>query len=249
MATIIASFLYDCSVTGKALGPLMGIIMLDTRFPRLKRDAGNPKSYSCNTMIKRIAGAGVRNIVSASRPKEFTSDFIDAAREIEEAGASAVTTTCGFMIAFQKEIEKHVSIPVLTSSLLQIPLIENSLPRCRKIGIITADSQSLMWDHLKIAGASERSRFMIEGMEDKAEFRRAILGNSATLDKKKLGSEVLKTANELVSADAHLGAFLLECTNLPPYSQLLRKTFGIPVFDFITMINWFISAMNPSDFQ
>ena len=249
MATIIASFLYGCPVTGKASGPLIGIIMLDTRFPRLKRDAGNPKSYGCNTMIKRIAGAGVRNVVSASRPKEFTSDFINAAREIEEAGASAVTTTCGFMIAFQNEIEKHVSIPVLTSSLLQIPLIENSLPRSRKIGIITADSQSLMWDHLKIAGASERSRFLIEGMEDRAEFRRAILGNSATLDKKKLGSEVLKTANELVSADAHLGAFLLECTNLPPYSQLLRKTFGIPVFDFITMINWFISAMNPSDFQ
>ena len=106
-----------------------------------------------------------------------------------------------------------------------------------------------MTDHLKIAGVSERSRFRIEGMEKKAEFWTAILGDSATLDKKKLGREVLKTANELVSADSQLVALLLECTNLPPYSPLLRKAFCIPVFDFMTMINWFISAMNPSNFR
>ena len=235
---------YVCNVAGKRTRPLIGVIMLDTRFPRLMWDAGNPKSYGCSTIMKRVSGAGVRKVVSANRPEEFATAFISAAGEIEDAGASAITTTCGFMIAFQREIEKHVGIPVYASSLLQIPLIENTLPRSKNIGIITADSQALMWEHLKIAGAYERRRFLIEGMEDKAEFRRAILNDSATLDRKKLGDEVLKTASELVSADEETGAFLLECTNLPPYSRLLRKKFGIPVFDFITMIDWVISSVH-----
>ena len=57
---------------------------------------------------------------------------------------------------------------------------------------------------------------MIAGVEYKAEFRSAILGNSTAIDKKKLDSEVLKIENELFSADEQLGAFQLECTHLSP---------------------------------
>ncbi len=218
--------------------------MLDTQFPRLMWDAGNPKSYACDTMIRKISGTGVRKIVSANRPEEFTSRFVSLAVEMEEAGASVITTTCGFMIAFQDDIEKQVNIPVYTSSLLQIPLIEKSLSQSRKIGIITADSKSLTWGHLKMAGASERSRFLIGGMEGRTEFRRAILDDSTTLHKEELRAEVIKIADELLSSDAQIGAFLLECTNLPPYSRSLRREFDLPVFDFITMVNWVISSMN-----
>ena len=115
-------------------------------------------------MIKSIPGAGVKNVLFVSRPYEFTPDFICAAREIEETGASEV------------------------------------------------------------------SCFLIGSMTEKAELRRAILDNSATRDKKKLGSVVLETANQQVSADAQLSVFLLECNNLPTYSQLLRKTFGIYIY-------------------
>ena len=91
-------------------------------------------------MVKRIGCTGVRNVVSTNESEELTSDFINAAREIEEVGASAVITTCSLIKAFQKKIDRQVSIPVPTSSLLQIKLIENALLRYRKVGTIMGDS-------------------------------------------------------------------------------------------------------------
>ena len=37
-------------------------------------------------------------------------------------------------------------------------------------------------------------------------------------------------------------AFVLECTDLPPYSEAICRS-GLPVLDFITMVNFLHSAI------
>ena len=45
------------------------------------------------------------------------------------------------------------------------------------------------------------------------------------------------------AAEPDLGAFVLECTDLPPFAEAIRQTTGRPVFDFVTLLGWIHSAL------
>jgi len=60
-----------------------------------------------------------------------------------------------------------------------------------------------------------------------------------TLDIEKCGNEMQKTALKLIQQNPDIGAIVLECTNMPPYAQIVHTaTGGLPVFDMVTMINY-----------
>jgi len=42
----------------------------------------------------------------------------------------------------------------------------------------------------------------------------------------------------VVKPNPDIGAILLECSDMPPYSADVQRAVNLPVFDFITMINW-----------
>ena len=41
--------------------------------------------------------------------------FLDAAAELVRRGADGITTTCGFLSLYQREIAAHVGVPVATA--------------------------------------------------------------------------------------------------------------------------------------
>jgi aspartate/glutamate racemase len=55
--------------------------------------------------------------------------------------------------------------------------------------------------------------------------------------------EVLGTALGALQKHPGIQAFVLGCTDLPPYSEAIRRRSGLPVFDFITMVNYLHSAI------
>jgi hypothetical protein len=55
--------------------------------------------------------------------------------------------------------------------------------------------------------------------------------------------EVIGTALAALAKHPNIRAFLLECTDLPPFSAAIRRQTGLPVFDFITMVNYIHSAV------
>jgi len=122
--------------------------------------------------------------------------FINAALELQEEGVKAITGACGFMALFQREVSDVVEVPVLLSSLLQIPFIYQTLSRKRKIGIVTADSKSLTSDHFISIGVSDEIPLVIRGMEDQKEFREAILEEKGSLDSDLIENEVLSVASQ-----------------------------------------------------
>ena len=86
-----------------------------------------------------MRGASPRRVV-VERDPSLLAPFIAAARELERDGASAITTSCGFLALFQRELAASVRVPLWTSSLLLVGEIEARLAPGRRVGIVSADA-------------------------------------------------------------------------------------------------------------
>jgi len=213
----------------------LGVIKLDTRFPRVLGDAGNPKSYPCAVRITTVKGATVDKVLSENLEERLVNSFVKAAKSLEAQRVVGITTTCGFLVRLQNKLTRMVEKPVLSSSLLQLPLILSILPKRKIVCVITADSTKL---------ALNKKRVHVVGMQNMKEFKSAILGNSSTLNTKKLKEEVVAVAKRALRKNKNIGCFLLECTNLSPYAKAIKRATGLPVFDYNTMVRWFLSALD-----
>src|SRR6266571_2456424 len=82
----------------------LGILMLETHFPRLLGDIGHPESFRVPTRRLVVAGATAPKVVrdaSGLAASGLLAAFTAAARELERDGAAAITTSCGFLVLFQ----------------------------------------------------------------------------------------------------------------------------------------------------
>ena len=193
----------------------IGIIALETRFPRIPGDIGNATTWDFPVVYRVVKGASPVGIVGGAETKLLES-FIKAARDLEKIGVKAITTTCGFLASIQEELSNSVSVPVLTSSLMQIPLIYRMLRKEQKVGIITIDSGSLTKRHLASVGADSVPTIIV-GTEGEKEITRALVGNEVSMSVKKAEADLVAVAKRLVSRQhAEVGAIVLECANMPP---------------------------------
>jgi aspartate/glutamate racemase len=230
-------------------GISIGIIILNVNIPYLPGNVGNATTYPFPVQFIKVKEASLERLIK-QQDNSLIKHFIDAAKELESQGVKAITGGCGFTALFQKEVASSVSVPVFLSSLLQIPFIFQILAPGQKIGVVTADKHSLTDRHFKAVGVdTDNIPLVIAGMEDKKEFRQAILEEKGTLDSSKIEKELLDTIEKMTRNNPNLGAILLECSDLPPYSYKVQQKTGLPVFDYITMINFVHTAVVKNKFQ
>src|SRR5689334_20373826 len=155
---------------GKTLyGARVGILMLETRFPRIPGDMGNAETWPFPVLYKVVPGASPRRVV-CEKAAGLLDEFLVAADELVSLGADGITTTCGFLSLFQREIAAHVGVPVATSSLMQLPFLERVLPPGRSVGVLTVSAANLTAEHLLAAGADPATP--VVGADDGSEFSR-----------------------------------------------------------------------------
>lgn len=58
------------------------------------------------------------------------------------------------------------------------------------------------------------------------------------IDLARIAQQVLIIRVEACATHPAIAAFVLECTDLPPFSASIRQQTGLPVFDFLTMANY-----------
>lgn len=218
----------------KEPGDFLGLLMLDTNFPRFVGDIGNPASYTFPLRSRIVRGASPARIIREN-PKAFLEPFVEAARQLESEGARLITTSCGFLTPFQAEIQQAVSVPVLASSLFLHPHLASLLPAGKKAGILTIAASSLSPNHLAAAGIPADTP--IGTTEGGGEFTAAILENRDKLDFGLAQKDNVAAAIRLKSEYPDLGAILLECTNMPPYADSIRAATGLPVFSILDGLN------------
>ena len=225
-------------------GQDLGILMLDTVFPRLVGDIGNARTFPFPVRYKVVRGALPARVVEQNDGRLLAA-FIDGARELAADGVKAVTTSCGFLAVFQRELAAAVDIPVLTSSLLQVPAVEKSLGPEQKLVIVTANSERLTARHLAGAGI-ESGRHIIFGLEDKPEFYATFVRQKTALDVAALQNEMEQAAREISDSFPDAGALVLECTNLPPFRRIFARVTGRPVYDILSLIGTLEFARGPA---
>ncbi|MET3918483.1 hypothetical protein ABID97_005314 [Variovorax sp. OAS795] len=207
----------------------LGVLMLDTRFPRPPGDVGNPETYARAGIPVRFAtvqGASPRRIVEQADPR-LIQPFIEAAVRLAADGASMITTSCGFLAAYQALLSDAVPVPVVTSSLLQVR-------RHAHPGIVTFDAHSLTPRILQAAGVPEGTP--VAGLRPGCELHRRILNDDTVLDLAEAQRNVVEAAMRLVEADPTVEHIVLECTNMPPYRQSVAAATGRQVHDIETLI-------------
>ncbi|SEC59275.1 hypothetical protein SAMN05444161_1437 [Rhizobiales bacterium GAS191] len=231
---------------GKAVyGAKLGILMLEARFPRIPGDMGNASTFPFPVLYKVVRGASPERVVR-KRADGLLDAFLEAARELVELGADGITTNCGFLSLYQAELASHVGVPVATSSLMQAPLIQATLPAGQRVGILTISAASLTKEHLAKAGVPEGTPVI--GTDGGQEFTRAILGDEPMLDVAAAERDILDAGTELLARHPETGAVLLECTNMAPYALALSEHLRRPVFDIVSFMAWFHSGLRPREF-
>jgi len=226
-------------------GASVGILMLDTLFPRIPGDIGNATTWPFPVHYKIVRGASVEKVV-LQKSEGLLEPFIKAAEELVSMGALGITTSCGFLSLFQRELAEAIKVPVATSSLMQVPIVQNLLPPNKKVGVLTVSAASLSADHLTAVGASIDTPVM--GTDAGVEFSRVFINNETSMDMNLIRQDMLDAGRALKTQIPELGAVVLECTNMAPYASLLQRDLGVPVYSIYNLIHWFQSGLTPPVF-
>jgi hypothetical protein len=219
-------------------GHAVGILVLDLHYPYLPGNVANATTFDFPVLYKVLKGAG-DEILEAD--PSLLDKVIAGGKELEEQGVRAVVGSCGYFGNYQKEVAEALDVPVFLSSLMQVPLIMHSLKLDQKVGILCAVKDSLTPKMLEACGITDLSRIAIAGAQDIPDFQR-ILGFEGKFNSRKLEEDLVKMAEQLVSDNPEIGALLIECTDMPPYSWAIQDAIQLPVFDYITLINWIHQA-------
>ena len=222
----------------------VGIMMLRTGFPRPPGDIGNPTTWPFPVLYQTVERATVQRVVSREPPLEsLLEPFVSAGNRLIEAGAGALTTSCGFLILLQRELGRRLPVPVMTSSLQQVPFVQAGLPNGQGVGVISVHAGNLTPAHLLAAGAPADTP--VVGTEGGRELTRVIMNDLDELDYQAARQDVLDAGEALLAKAPETGAIVLECTNMAPYAGALQAHVGRPVYDIVSLICWLQAGLRP----
>ena len=232
---------YKVRPKANSYGFAIGILLIDCSTPFIPGDVGNASTYDYPVLYKTVADVTLERLIEQG-DESLIDNVILAARELQEMGVRAITSDCGYMIRYQQQVADALDIPVILSSLVQLPMLELSVGCRQKIGIICANKERLSPKLLEIAGLKDPGKVVIYGLEKQINFRGPILDETGTLEPEKIELEIVAIAREMIAQHPEVGPILLECSNLPPYAAAVQAATGRLVFDYTSLINGYCAA-------
>jgi hypothetical protein len=213
----------------------LGVLTLDTQFPRLPGDIGNPASFGVPVLTRTVRDTRPQQAVQSAagqRAADLFTPFCRAMHDLERMGAAAITTSCGFLVLMQERLQAQATVPVVTSSLMMLPGL---LDKHARVGVLTVSARHLSQEFLAAAGvpASRMDDVVIEGVDAAGEFARAMLENRPSFDFGRARRDVLEAARRLAARDARLTDVVLECTNMPPYAGEIARATGLKCWSLL----------------
>ena len=212
----------------------IGVLSLDWEPEQVKTEEDTPGNLGSdktfNFRLKRETVRGTTPERFRAEDPELIPHFIEAAKKLETRGVRAIVGDCGMIATYQQDIARAVSVPVITSSLILVPLVYTMLAENKKVGILTPHSE-LAERHFNAVGWSSK------------DIPVAVKVSRVEWD------TLVKSAKEFIQENPDIGAFVAECTLIPPYASAIQKATGLPVFDIVTAIKLVHAAVDPPDYS
>ena len=217
-------------------GHQIGILLLTDGGPFVPGDVRDAGAYGYPVVFETVPGADPGRVLQGD--PDLTPAVIETAQKLERQGVRGISSDCGFFLNYQEAVRNAVGVPVALSALLQLPFIASFLGRDRAIGLITGAAQGMGNRTLALSGVPADRKIVVKGMQDQPEWIRQIKKKEGKPDYARLGKEAVALAKTLRDETPDLGAILVTCSLLPMFSRDIQEATGVPVFDFVNMIDY-----------
>ena len=223
--------------------PRLGILMLDGKMAEVPGCMASPATFPYPVVRRVVPGA--RPPASAADVDALFPRYLEAARELVAEGVSVLTENCnGLMVLLQDRLAAALPVPVVTSALLLVPQIHRMMP-ARRLGILAFHPESVGETVYNACGFSARNAGDAGGIPLAVG---GVAGSSAWQEflrtkeipetlRPELEADLVATGRRLVEDHDDLGAFVCECTLMPPANQALRDALGLPVYDILNLLD------------
>ena len=217
----------------------VSILQLDTKFLRIPGDIGCEKTFIEPPQHLIVEGAKAHDVVT-SRPENI--DIIPFLEAAQSATGDILTTSCGFLAPYQKELQENLNIPVVVSSISQLPEM-SKVYSPEQVIILTIAADKLCKKHLpRVLWKYSKC---ICGLGNSSYFHKVIFEDMMMFDEAKVADELLTVFKNACNENKR--ALLLECTNMPPYKAHLKQFKDIKVFDILSAIEALLpNTVNPT---
>lgn len=203
----------------------------------------NATSFKYPVLYTAIEAASVDTVVSSDLDPMVLSQLIEAGKYLERQGCRAIIGACGYFANYLPQVVKELDTPCFFSSLMQVPLILRSMKPGKKVGVLCANGAVLSGAPvLKNCGVEDPSQVIISGAEVLPEMQK-ILAGKGHYNVYRLENGLIELAVNLVENHPDMGAILLECTLFPTHARAVQEAVHLPVYDFVTLIDWVHSAV------
>ena len=223
-------------------GPTVGIIQLPANIPMLPGDMGNPTTFDFPVLYELLEDVDPFWVLADKPHPVVLEKCIAACKKFTMQGVRTIIGNCGFFANYQPEVAKSLDVGVqfFNGSLMQVPMLLNSVGSNKKVGVMTASKKLLMPSPaFKNVGvtAEEMKRVVVYGNEDGEQMKK-ITGETGRFNPKAFEQELVALATKMVKENPDIGAVVLECTEFPPYAHAIQNAIRLNVWDFVTMTNF-----------
>lgn len=220
----------------------VGILVLDTAHDLVRGNVQHAASFDFPVLYEVVRDVSGTALMSGD--PAAASAIVAGARRLEAAGVQVIVGACGSFANYQSAVAAAVGVPAFMSILLEVPLLLRALPPSRRLGVIFASTASFTDRVRSECGISSSDRIVALGA-DAIEAFRPILAQSGPLDSSALERGLVELAISALQKDSAIGAWLLQCSDLPPYARAIQAATGLPVFDMISLIHHVHDAASP----
>ena len=220
-------------------GVTIGVLQFRGNLPMMPGNMGNASTFNFPLLYREMVCDNIGDIAADEPTANFTTAAIDAAKWLELQGVRAIIGNCGFWGTYQHVVQAELEIPFYSSSLMQLPAMVASMPKGKKVGVVTANGPQLekcpAIENCGLSTEDKKNKLVIQGVEGDA-FKTA-LQMTGRYKPAEVTAEVVAAAKKVV--DNHdIGSILLECTDLPPAAVAVQEAVKLPVWDYTTLTNW-----------
>ncbi|KAA3446915.1 hypothetical protein C7I87_29805 [Mesorhizobium sp. SARCC-RB16n] len=231
-------------------GRFLGILDLETEFPPIATLPAvgsmlNSDSYDLPVITEVVAGGRVEAVMRGD--PELEPAFIAAAQRLVERGAVAITSYCGAAIRYQAALAAAVDVPVLTSSLMMVPLLLKQLPPKKKLAVLTFDSRSFNRDWLGLDSSESHDRVIVGGVEGGTLSENERMYPPLRTETTDIELDISRTVARLRKDNPDIGALLFSCTLFPPATPKIRQMAELPVYDITTLCRTTLQSLDNSE--